>query len=217
MEEGLPDAGWLTSFWRLITGNHSESTEQPNEDVSIPPTEENELKQLLLSSGGPEVLSNWHRLLGQVLFGALYRGLIYYAIPWDSSIMSCAVLIIPLGTAFGTYMVSNVGRQRSHICYSLIGAYVSEFFSLLLFKSSNPLLVAGISMMFSTCGWKWRLENEDVSWGKLLLTVFSVYCLLVFLCGSYMYFNATLETEDGESIKLHDAFNNFFNSPAWQE
>ena len=32
-----------------------------------------------------------------------------------------------------------------------------------------------------------------------------------------MYFNATLETEDGESIKLHDAFNNFFNSPAWQE
>ena len=161
--------------------------------------------------------TNLHRIVSQVMFGVFYRGLIYCAIPWDSSVMNYAALILPLGTAFGTYMVSNVGLQNSLFLYSLIGAYIGECFSHLLFKSSNPLLVAGISTMFSTRGWKWRIGKEDVSWGKLLLAVFSVYCLFVFLCGSYMYFNATLETEDGESIKLHDAFNNFINSPAWQE
>ena len=32
-----------------------------------------------------------------------------------------------------------------------------------------------------------------------------------------MYFNASVETDEGETIKVRDAIHHFFNSPAWQQ
>ena len=34
---------------------------------------------------------------------------------------------------------------------------------------------------------------------------------------SFLYFNASVTTEDGETIKLRDSIDNFFNSRAWKE
>ena len=269
---------------------------------------------------GPSFFRNWHRLLGQVLFGAFYRGLIYCAIPWESSVMSYAALIVPLGTAFGTYMVSNVGRQKSPFHYSLLGAYIGEFLMgepHYLLEESNSLFAAGVAMLFSTYGWEWRRQekkgkkdknppcnNEKHStakteiaqnaplqeqeetqepftaerdtfaentppqeqeethlsqecptaitekdtlqekketpmlrmlsttlrkicsscckrsvWSccKRMMVMLMIYGVFIGLCGSYVYFNATVETEDGEIIKVREAIDNFLNSPAWQQ
>ena len=34
---------------------------------------------------------------------------------------------------------------------------------------------------------------------------------------SFLYFNASVTTEDGESIKLRDSIDNFFNSRVWKD
>ena len=261
------------------------------------------LKIKMKNQKGPGIFSNWHRLLGQILFGIFYRGLIHCAIPWESSVMSCAALIVPLGTAFGTYMVSNVGRQKSPFLYSLLGAYLGELISgepCLLLEESNSFFAAGVAMLFSTYGWEWRgqekkdknppqkdptakaetVENTPLQEQeetqehsttvrdtlaestppqeqeethlhqehltaqtkrdthakitppqerkktplcnkcpccKRMLILFMIYGVFITLCGSFVYFNATVETEDGEIIKVRDAIDNFFNSPAWQQ
>ena len=171
-------------------------------------------------TNGPRIYRNWHRLVGQVLFGVFYRGLIFCAIPWDSSVIDWASLVIPLGTAFGTFMVSNVGRQKSSFSLSLIGAYVGEFLfgePHLILGESNPVLAAIVAMAFSTYGWEWRRERESVSCRRSLLVGLLIYGVFIGLCSSYVYFNMSVETEDGETIKVRDAINNFFTSPLWQE
>ncbi|CAI8002646.1 DnaJ homolog subfamily C member 22 [Geodia barretti] len=208
---GFFGIGWLRDFWRLPT-----YVRDSNDDPEF-------LEQLNVRFRhlrGPRVFSNWHRLVGQVLFGAFYRGLIHCAIPWESSVIDFAALIVPLGTAFGTYMVSNVGRQKSPFYLALIGAYVGEFLMgepHLVLEGSNAVLVAGVAMVFSTYGWEWRRDREDMSCGKCLLVVVLVYGIFIGLCCSFVYFNASVETEDGETIKVRDALENFFNSPAWQQ
>jgi hypothetical protein len=130
------------------------------------------------------------------------------------------MLIIPLGTAFGTYMVSNVGRQKSPFALAVLGAYLGEFLvgePHLLGGDSNPILVAGVAMLFSTYSWEWRRHREKVTCDRCLLVLALVYCVFFGLCCSFLYFNASVETEDGETIKVRDALENFFNSPVWQQ
>ena len=203
-------SGWVRDLWRLPT-----YVKDANDDGTFL-----ELLAIKMRSqkNGPSIFRNWHRLMAQILFGAFYRGLIYCAIPWESSVMSYAALIVPLGTAFGTYMVSNVGRQKSPFLYSLLGAYIGEFLMgepHLLLEESNSLFAAGVAMLFSTYGWEWRRQKETYSYRKLM--VFMLMILFIVLCGSFVNFNATVETEDGEIIKVRDAIDNFFNSPAWQQ
>ena len=169
-------------------------------------TPNEELKMLLDLKCGPQVFCNWHLLVAQVFFGVFYHELILRAIPWESSIVNYAVYVIPLGAAFGTYMVSNVGRQKSPLHLSLIGAYIGEWIAV-----GNPILVAVFSTLVSTCGWKWRKEKEEVSWGKCLMGVFLVYGVFLFLCLSYINFNASIETPDGETIKIRDALESVFH------
>ena len=213
---------------------------------------------------GPGIFRNWHRLVAQVLFGAFYRGLIYCAIPWESSVTSYAALIlVPLGTAFGTYMVSNVGRQKSPPHYSLLGAYIGEFLMgepHLLLEESNSFYAAGVAMAISTYGWEWRRQDGNTPCNNnekqkpatteterdtntpsqekekthkystplqetplcknrktRIIVMLMIYGVFIVLCGCFIYFNATVETEDGETIKVRDAIDNFLNSPAWQQ
>lgn len=42
-------------------------------------------------------------------------------------------------------------------------------------------------------------------------------CLVTGLWVSFLYHNAAVVTEDGETIKLRDSVNHFFNSPLWKE
>lgn len=204
-------SGWLRDFWRLPA-----YVRDANDDPEF-------IEQLVVKLRhlkGPRIFSNWHRLVGQLLFGTFYRNLIYSAIPWESTVMSYAALIVPLGSAVGTYMVSNVGRQKSPFLFSLLGAYIGEFLMgepHLLLEESSSLYAAGVSMACSTYGWEFRKQKERHSFYKRLVVVFMIYGVFIGLCGSFVYFNASVETEDGETIKVRDAIDNFLNSPAWQQ
>ncbi|CAI8044297.1 DnaJ homolog subfamily C member 22 [Geodia barretti] len=171
------------------------------------------------SKSGPRVSDNFHRIVSQVMFGVFYRGLIYCAIPWESPVMNYAAFILPLGTAFGTYMVSNVGLQESSFWWSLLGAYIGEFFGAYigvyfsgLLPLSKPLSVALFSMLCSTYGWKWREKEEDASCGKLLFVALFSFIVCLILSGSFIYCNASIKANDGGVIKFHDVFDKFFNS-----
>ena len=134
--------------------------------------------------------------------------------------MNFATLLIPLGTAFGTYMVSNAGRQKSPFLFSLLGAYIGEFLfgePHLASRQSNGLFVTMVATVISTYNWDHRRKTESHSRCKSFLVIWMVYALFVGLCCSFVYFNASLETEEGETIKVREAIDNFFNSPAWQQ
>ena len=203
--------GWLRDFWRIPT-----YVRDVNEDEEF-------MEHFLIEisrRNGPKITKNFHRIVAQVMFGVFYRNLVYSAIPWESTVMDYTTLILPMGTAFGTYMVSNVGRQKSPFIFSLLGAYLGEFLmgeSHLLLGESNSFFTAGVSMLFSTYGWEFRRQKERHSCMKRLLVVMTIYGIFVGLCGSYIYFNASVETADGETIKVRDAIDNFLNSPAWQQ
>lgn len=37
------------------------------------------------------------------------------------------------------------------------------------------------------------------------------------MCGTALYFNASITTKEGETVPLREAVHNFFKSPAWKE
>lgn len=104
------------------------------------------------------IYPNLHRIIGQVWFGYFYRMLVRCAVPEEYSYPTLLLIIAPIGTAFGTYMVSNVGRMRSPFVYSLFGAYAGEVLfgelHVLYFKESVPSFAVGMSMLCSTFAWK---------------------------------------------------------------
>lgn len=203
--------GWLRDFWRL--GSYVRDANDDPEVIEL-------LTIKFKHSKGPRIFPNWHRIVAQIIFGQFYRSLVFSAIPWESDVMSFATVIIPLGTAFGTYMVSNVGRQKSPFYLSLIGAYLGEFLMgepHFLLEEGSGFYVAVASMVFSTYGWEHRQTKEHSSFKKRVAVVLLVFTLFAGLCCCFIYFNASIETEDGETIKVRDAIDNFFNSPAWQQ
>ena len=224
--------GWVRDFWRLPT-----YVREANDDKEI--KAQFEVKRQY-SESGPRIVNNWHRLLGQALFGAFYRGLIYCAIPWESSVINFATFLVPFGTAFGCYMVGNVGKHKCPFEVCLLGAYIGEFLmgeGHLFYDEPSAFLVGAVAAISTTRDWVWekkkkeehvmqpqssfegkkKKKKEKVSCGKCLLVVLLVYGVFVGLCCSFIYFNASVETEDGETIKVRDALDNFFNSPAWQQ
>lgn len=210
-EHSFGCVGWTRDFWRLST-----YVKDANDDPEF--LEYLSIKFRRLK--GPRILSNWHRIVAQVLFGIFYRSLVFAAIPWESSVMWCAPFIIPLGTAFGTYMVSSVGRQKSSFAWSVAGAYLGELFfgdTRLLLEEGSSVFIAAVSTAFSTYKWEFRRVKEYHSFKKRVALVVLVYTVFAGLCCSFIYFNAELETEDGETIKVRDAIDNFLNSPAWQQ
>ena len=126
--------------------------------------------------------------------------------------MHYAAFIIPWGTAFGTYMVSNVGLQQSSFWWSLLGAYIGEFFGAYIGVYFAGISVALFSMLCSTYGWKWRGKEEDASCWKLLFVALFSFIVCLILSGSYIYCNASIKANDGGIIKFHDVFEKFFDS-----
>lgn len=207
---GIFGLGWLVDFAR-IPAYVRESSSDPA------------YKQLLTAymnvHSSPPICSNVRRIVAQVLFGYFYRGLVYSAIPEEIySPQLAVVLFAPLGTAFGTYMVSNVGRIRSHYLYALAGAYTGEFlFGEPRLVSRAPFFAAALGMLFSTFGWKHRRHRARRHVCRRLAVWLLFGGLFASLCFSALYFNASVETDDGETVKVREAVGNFFNSEAWRD
>ncbi len=168
----------------------------------------------------PSLWKYVHRLVAQVMFGYFYRVLIRMAIPEEfHDLYWFTSALLPLGTALGTHIVSNIGPIKSEYKYALTGAYLGE----VLFGDCHILsadkmgsFAVGVSMLFSTYGWQWdRAVRSRKNCGRRVcvwMAAFMLYCLL---CSSYVYHNMSVNTKDGETLKVREVIHNFFKSPHW--
>ena len=210
---GLLGMGWLRDFWKIPT-----YVKDANEEPGYMGMLGAEMRYYRK----PTIFQNLHRIIGQIAFGMFYRSVVYYAIPEEYyTNIYIVLLLVPLGSAFGTYMVSNCGRIRSPFSFSLVGAYLGELLfgelHLLNVNGSAPLYAVGVSMLFSTYKWEYRRSYERHGCCKRMAAWAFVILIFGGLCTSFIYFNAAVETEDGETVRVREAVNNFFKSPAWFE
>ena len=219
---GIFGLGWLRDFYRIPA-----YVREANGDSEFVLAYRTELRR----RKRPSVWSNIHRVIAQVLFGLFYRTLVYFSLPEEySSVTYIVLLLVPLGTAFGAYMVSNSGTIKSRFKYSLIGAYVGEVFfghPHLLVDHSYPSLAAGVCSLLVTFAWEYdrRPRGNNIvraegcckrTCKRLFAWTFCAVLFSTLLCSAF-YFNATVETEDGETVKVREALNNFFRSPHWKQ
>lgn len=209
---GMFGLGWLRDFWNIPT-YVQDANEEPR------------YMELLVAKmryhGGPPIYPNLHRIIGGVMIGYFYRFLVINAIPEEFAVPALVFALGPIGTAFGVYMVSNVGRLSTSWKYSAIGAYFGEVLfgvpHLLYPDGSTPSLAVAVCVLFSVYGWEFRRQRVKSSFLKRL-GVWTFFCLLfsgLFVSG--VYFNASVETADGETVKVREAVNNFLKSPHWRE
>lgn len=205
--------GWIRDFYRIPAYV---------KDTNSDPSYVEYLGAQMRYYKRPPIMKNLHRIIGQVMFGYFYRLVVLGAIPEEYGDMKLLMLGLgPLGAAFGTYMVSNVGRFKSPFKYSLIGAYIGEilFGTTLVLDQPSPSLAVVVSMVLSTYGWEYDRRPQGVAntcckrMGVWFLAILVFYSLT----GSYIYFNASVTTEDGETVKIREAVNNFLKSPAWAQ
>ncbi len=225
---GLFGLGWLRDFTSL-----PRYVREANED----PEYLNKIIFEMQTRKRPSIWANLTRVLAQVLFGCFYRGLIIASLPEEYSSNGYIVFTLaPLGSAFGTYMISNIGSVRSHCWYSLVGAYLGEVLfghCHLLLEVSFPSLAVSVSMLFSTFGWQYNRRPRGsvnmVDGGGGRVRCCRGHCcrraaiwtlvFLVFsgLLVSAVYFNASITTQEGETVKVREAISNFFKSPYWKQ
>lgn len=220
---GLFGIGWMRDFFRLPSYVR-EANEHP-EFLMKMRMETRRRKR-------PSIWVNRSRILAGVFFGMLHRGLIMSSLPEEYAANSYVVtLFAPLGTAFGAYMVGNVGAIKSHWKYAVIGAYLGEIlfgYHHILLEDSYASLAVSVGMLFSIFSWEFdrRPRAQHLVHGgrccggsccKRLALWTLVFVVFSSLLISAVYFNATITTDEGETIKVREALNNFFKSPHWQQ
>lgn len=214
---GLFGIGWLRDFF-MITSYVKEA----NEDSIFMAMIKNQMR----SRRRPSIWGNFSRVFVQVVLGFFYRQVILWALPEEYAANGIIVLVLaPLGSAFGSYMVSNIGTIRSPWRYSLLGAYVGELAfgqQHFLLEDPNISLAASVSMLFSTFGWEFDegpRMRQDVGHCRGTCKRVAVWTMVGLLYSSLLisavYFNGTITTQEGESIKVRVALSNFFKSPYW--
>lgn len=205
---GFFGIGWFRDLWRIPSYVY---------DANLDGDELRELKKKIRD--GKEPLYNNARFAGQMLVGYFYGILMRMAIPEAVPKFAVAILV-PLAVAVGIYLVGNIGRERGDFKYAFIGSIASyAIITILTADEAGNMYVALFGAMYFQRHRQYKKEVQPPS--KTLcqrLKVFGIGALLI--CGlwcSFLYFNAQVTTDDGETIKLRDAVNHFFNSPAWLE
>ena len=208
--------GWIRDFYRIPAYVHEANNDRYFLEL---------LGAEMRYYRRPSIWKNIHRVIGQVLFGYFYRALIHSAIPEEYyNLTLLTSLLLPMGSAVGTYLVSNIGSIKSPFKYSIFGAYLGELLvgeTHLLTTTPMPSFAVGFSMLFSTLFWKYdRRPRGHLARKPTCCKRFKVWaaCFLIFsaLCGCYVYFNLSVNTKDGETVKVREVIHNFFKSPHWQ-
>jgi DnaJ family protein C protein 22 len=165
----------------------------------------------------PSLCDELHRIVAFIAFGLFYRAIAINAIPEEISYYTyLRVLISPLGAAFGTYMVANVGHISCSYKYPLIGAVIGELLFgkyHLLLDVPNSLLVVCVSMISCLVGWKERQKNIKYKCTTRLFIWGGMGVLVMGLWGSHFYYNATIHVEGlPEPVKFHKVLTDFIRS-----
>ena len=174
----------------------------------------------------PGLATNLHRIVACCGFSLFYRFLVANAIPDQEYVGEGAyrfllIVVAPLGTVFGSYMVCNVGHISCHEKYPIIGAYLGEllFGQLhLMFDAPNILLSVTVCTISCVIGWRERVRKTRRTVCKRGAIVMSTWLIVCGLWLSYGYFNAEVYIEHlDHNVKLRTIFSQFFNSEEWVE
>lgn len=204
---GFFGLGWFRDLWRI-----PEYVDDANEDIYYM---QDLKKKIRLRKEPPFSVS---RFAGQMLVGYFYGLLVRLAIPEESPKWTPS-LLVPLGVAVGVYMVGNIGREKGDFKYPVMGCYIANIaLAYLTGEEAGAMYVALVGAIFFQNKREYRKERQDKQSLCKRLQYLAIGGLVVFsLWGSFLYFNAQVTTEDGETVKLRDAVSHFFSSPAWLE
>ena len=153
-----------------------------------------------------------------MLVGYFYGLLVRLAIPEETPKWTPG-LLVPLGVAAGVYLVGNIGREKGKFKYPLFACYAANIvITYLTGEEAGAMYVALIGAICFQNYREYRKEKPPTRslWKRLQYLAIGGL-LICSLWGSFLYYNAQVTTEDGETIKLRDAVNHFFSSPAWLE
>ena len=197
--------GWLRDFTSL-----ARYTDEANNGYPI------------RASKRPALFSEMHRMLGILVFVCFYRMIFVNAIPTSLPNYNLLVLLIaPLGSSFGAYLVSNVGHISLSIKFPLVSAYAAEVLfgeTHLLLEESNVTIVSLVVCISCVAGWRERQRNMEMSVCQRFCLWFGLGLVVLCLWGCYGYYNAEVYVENlGESVKLSNIIKSYFTSPEWAE
>lgn len=203
---GFFGLGWFRDLWRI-----PEYVDDANDERYYV----EELKRKIRLRKEPAFSVT--RFAGQMLVGYFYGILVRLAIPEETKWLPS--LLVPLGVAVGVYLVGNVGREKGDFKYPLSGSYIANI--ALTYLTGDEAGCMYVALIAAICFQNHREFRKHKSQKKTLCKRLQYLAVggLVICClwSSFLYFNAQVTTEDGETVKLRDAVNHFFQSPVWLE
>ncbi len=203
---GMFGLGWFRDLWRM-----PDYVDDANEEASYIDNFKQKVKR-----GTPQF--NVTRFAGQMLVGYFYGFLVRIAIPEDYPIWTTG-LVVPFGVAVGVYLVGNVGRETGDFKIPLFVCYASNVVMAFIIKQEPGVMYVALFGAIAFQNYrKFRVERRPKRGVcKRFFMICLGGCLVTGLWVSFLYHNASVVTEDGETVKLRDAVNHFFNSPLWKE
>jgi len=199
--------GWIRDLWRIPT-----YVADANEDRKYIAA----LTTLMRTRKVPRF--TLVRFVGQLLIGYFYGSLVKLALPVEELSMVCVDLLICLGITCGVHLVGNIGREKGKFWNPFTLTLLSKFFVRYYLgdEASGIIctLVASVAFSYSR---EYRRVYEKRTLCRRFTVLSSCMLLIFALWTSFLYFNAEITTEDGETIKIRDSVNHFFKSPAWIE
>ncbi|XP_072181088.1 dnaJ homolog subfamily C member 22-like [Diadema setosum] len=160
------------------------------------------------------------RFAGQLFTGSFFGLLATVSVPdeVDELFPLIRPFITPIAVAIGVHTVGNIGREEGPLKYAIIGAYIPAL--LLYADPTNIVYIAILSAVLFRRGVSYRRTPEK--WKreglcKRVVILGLAGCVVCTAWGSAIYYNMKVTTAEGESIRVKDALNHFFESPAWKD
>jgi DnaJ family protein C protein 22 len=201
--------GWIRDLWKL-----PEYVRDANEDPGFMKSLNDSMRR------HPQPQTSWVRNVGYIIVADILGYLIIGAIPiefipnFERRLMIGA--LVPLGIAYGIWLVGNVGRHEGSMTPALIGSYLM---SPIFLWYPNSVFFCSLTSYWSFQKWglKWR-KNYEPPKGLFKRLLIWIICISLYssLWTSWLFFNCTID-KDGEEVKCRDAAKNFLNSPFWRE
>ncbi|XP_022109609.1 dnaJ homolog subfamily C member 22-like [Acanthaster planci] len=205
---GIFGLGWFRDIWRLPS-----YVDYANKE----PYYMSCLTEMIQVRKSPPF--NPVRFIGQVCFGTFMGFLSTVAVSdeyhSENPVLRCC--LVPLAITIAVHTVGNIGWERTSFKWALLGACIPA-----LWFPGNPHFLVYMALLSSILSqWDRRFQPTENVRQKGFCTRVLVLCLagslVISMWGSALYFNASVTTSDGETIKFRDAVDHFFNSPFWRD
>jgi len=215
MPGGYFGAGWFRDLWRI-----PEYVRDANNDPDFLA----DLSEKVRTWSKPPF--KFVRFLAMTVASNLFATLAQIALPGPKDDLGpgidfglASMVLAPAASAFGIWVVGNVGREQGPFKWPLLGCLLAAPLHFSPHTRVNYTLVtlSGIILFhWKSKSWRRTIEKPMPAWKRLLL-LFLCCGIYSSLWGSYIYFNLKIVTKDGDEIRFRDAAGNFIKSPAFQQ